>query len=73
MAIPEAWTGVERPPLMHVGRHEGAGAFAFLAAVAAIDEGLADSALVLGSAADRGYAFFLTAPTPPAAPQRSGS
>jgi 3-oxoacyl-[acyl-carrier-protein] synthase II len=57
--------------LARLGSHEGAGGFAVLAAVAAIDEGLADSALVLGSAPDRGYAMVLAAPTARSETKRS--
>ncbi len=58
-----AWSSSPRRAVApRTGDHEGAGGFAAAAAVAALQSGALDAALVVGGAPDRGYAMLLLAP-----------
>jgi 3-oxoacyl-[acyl-carrier-protein] synthase II len=64
LAPPPAWEAVAvRCASPGAGDHEGLGGIALLAALGALDAQEIDSALVLGTAPDRGYALLLAAPT----------
>jgi 3-oxoacyl-[acyl-carrier-protein] synthase II len=61
---PPSWAHAPFCPITGAGSHESVGAFALAAAVSACATGVADEALVLGGAPDRGYAFVLAGPRP---------
>lgn len=68
-SVPTSWRGVPRQVVAdRAGDHESAGGVALVAAVAALcsPDGGVDEVLVLGAAPDRGYAWALTRPPPPA-------